>query len=639
MLDDKLDYDVPHPIGRATASRRSLRVAVATGVLLACVATTIPSISAAVPEPAPVVGVTGTAAPSAAPPEKCGTGDRPETALQGQVPWADRLSGRAAEGYNCNLEIVGEFASASFANFDSYRTCVYYTDNEGGSGMAEGGGVVLDVSDPANPVKTDYLTARAMGNGGESLRVNQKRGLLVTNHYNTAQTSGDSDVVRALAVYDLKKDCRHPELLADVIMPAAEGHEGCFQPDGNVYYMASIGTITPIDLTNPRKPRQLSDPWPLPIHGCSISDDGKRGYLASMSGTLVAAAGAEDAAKCPGMLVVDTSAVQQLQRNAEFKIISCFATPDAVVQQSTYPLRYGNRPYLFDWSEAVDIPTSPCPSSTTNFGYGWFVDISDEKNPYEVSKLQTEVMLPQHCATVAADRGPQTQGHTHGDAFWGFGSIAFTYDMHYCRPDRLHNPTILGCANFGSGLRVFDIRNPRAPQEIAYYNTGTAGPTHPALDFAVAPPVIRRDLGMIFWVTLNGGFHAAKFREGVWPFKGDDRCPSSSDYFAKQYDTGFAACRAAAERRGGTAAQRKPASAQHSSSADGDSAPAQVAAPSTRRDSATGAGAASAKPSASVTQDLATTGVGTPLGWLVSTALLMVSAGLLLRRRAARAKR
>ena len=95
------------------------------------------------------------------PKAECGPGDLIETGLQGQVPMADRLSGRSKQGYNCNLTMIGNFQSSAFANMDSYRNCVYYTDNSGGNGSstgqggpADGGGVVLDVSDPTKPVKT-----------------------------------------------------------------------------------------------------------------------------------------------------------------------------------------------------------------------------------------------------------------------------------------------------------------------------------------------------------------------------------------------------------------------------------------------------------------------------------------------------
>jgi len=59
----------------------------------------------------------------AVPKASCRPGDKVETGLQGQVPLADRLSGRAAEGYHCNLDLVGGFLSGSFANFDTYKDC------------------------------------------------------------------------------------------------------------------------------------------------------------------------------------------------------------------------------------------------------------------------------------------------------------------------------------------------------------------------------------------------------------------------------------------------------------------------------------------------------------------------------------
>src|SRR2546421_1801456 len=217
-------------------------------------------------------------------PAVCGPQDRPETALQGQLPQSDRASGRAAEGYTCNLTEVGFYPSTSFANFDTYGNCASYSDTIGLS-SAEGGTIVLDVSDPRHPVQTAYLTARSTRNAGESLRVNQRRGILAADRY-VIPSAGpgqakltDPDTARSLAVYDLKGDCRHPKLLADVTMPSAVGHEGCFQPDGMVYYMASTATITPIDVSDPAHPRQLSEPKDWGVHGCSTSDDGKRGYF------------------------------------------------------------------------------------------------------------------------------------------------------------------------------------------------------------------------------------------------------------------------------------------------------------------------------------------------------------------------
>ena len=115
----------------------------------------------------------GAADVHAASPAACGPGDLLETGLQGQIPGADRATGRAAAGYTCNLREVGFYPSTSFANFDTYGNCAYYSDTIG-LYSAEGGTIVLDVSDPRKPVKTDYLTARATRNAGESLRVGER---------------------------------------------------------------------------------------------------------------------------------------------------------------------------------------------------------------------------------------------------------------------------------------------------------------------------------------------------------------------------------------------------------------------------------------------------------------------------------
>jgi Arc/MetJ family transcription regulator len=38
------------------------------------------------------------------------------------------MSGRAREGYFCNLRVIGGFASRSYANFDTYENWAYYTE-------------------------------------------------------------------------------------------------------------------------------------------------------------------------------------------------------------------------------------------------------------------------------------------------------------------------------------------------------------------------------------------------------------------------------------------------------------------------------------------------------------------------------
>jgi hypothetical protein len=486
---------------------------------------------------AAVLALLGAGDAHAASPAVCGPDDRVETGLQGQLPQADRASGRAADGYTCNLREVGFFPSTSFANFDTYENCAYYSDTIG-LYSAEGGTIVLDVSDPRAPKQTDYLTAGPFRNAGESLRVNRKRGLLVADRYtiNSYGRVDDTDSPRQIAVYDVKGDCRKPKLLADTVMPSAVGHEGCFQPDGMVYYMASTDTITPIDLTDPANPKQLSEPWARGIHGCSTSDDGKRGYFGDIG--------------VGRLLIADTSEVQARKPGAVMKDVSEVLTPGNAGQQATIPISYKGKPYLIDWSEFVDLghQCTPGDGSESNYGYAMIFDISDDTKPKLVSKMQTEVQLPENCDKVLADSAfVTTTGLDKGDVFPLIGSRVFLYDTHMCSTDRLHDPTIVACASFGSGIRVYDIRDPAAPREIAYYNPGSVkSPDGTAFvaNATVARPVVRSDLGQIWFPDIAKGFHVIQFRDGVWPFKGTDPCPHE-DYYLEQYDLGYGDCRKA----------------------------------------------------------------------------------------------
>jgi hypothetical protein len=474
----------------------------------------------------------------AASPARCGPNDRPETGLQGQVPMADRASGRSHEGYTCNLTEVGFMESSSFANFDTYKNCAYYSDTIGATN-AEGGTVVVDVSDPRKPVQTAYLTERAAANAGESLRVHRKRKLLVADRYYLApgvSNYDDPDANRSLAVYDLSEDCRKPELLADVVMPSAIGHEGCFQADGMVYYMASTDNITPIDLSDPRHPKQLSEPQELGIHGCATNEDGTRAYLSDIgTGRFV---------------VADTSEVQARKQDAKIKVIGELPNPGNDGQQSSVPIFYDGHPYVLSFAEYAELGRS-CqsrPDRESNFGYPYIVDIGDERKPKFVTKIFNEVTLPENCAAVAGDSATfPTNGTTKGDVFSVVGSRVFLYDSHYCSTDRTHDPTIAACASFGSGIRVYDIRNPRTVREIAYFNPGTVdAPAGAVANATVGRPVIRSDLRQIWFADIAKGFHTVQFREGVWPFPGQDPCPHRDPYLA-QYDLNYHDCRV--ERR------------------------------------------------------------------------------------------
>ena len=97
-----------------------------------------------------------------------------------------------------------------------------------------------------------------------------------------------------------------------------------------------------------------------------------------------------------------------------------------------------------------------------------------------VSKLMLEVNDPANCAKMA-DRLPGRH-----QALDNYG-----YSSHYCTPDTPTDAKILACGYWGAGLRVFDIRDPYKPREIAYYKP-------PAQRMKVLP-------GSSMWNDARGG--------------------------------------------------------------------------------------------------------------------------------------
>src|ERR1051325_7689021 len=160
----------------------------------------------------------------------CSRMDRTETGLQGQTTPDERSSGRSERGFNCNLELVGQFQGEGAFSQDGpafLDNCAYYA-TENRSGQKHAGVVVLDVSDPAHPQPTAYLDDTPAGrNPHETLKVNEARKLLAV-----AENNGPN-----FAVYDLSADCLHPMLKSSVTLPGSQAHMGGWAPDGKTYYV------------------------------------------------------------------------------------------------------------------------------------------------------------------------------------------------------------------------------------------------------------------------------------------------------------------------------------------------------------------------------------------------------------------
>jgi hypothetical protein len=469
----------------------------------------------------------------------CGPGDHPETALQGQVPANLRASG--FHGFNCNLQLVGQsrgdganWQTAEFKDRAGH-TCAYHGTAFTTANRTNVGVPVIDLTNPANPTPTAYLSTTSMLDPWESLKVNERRQLLGADNGHNGAGGPEVDF------YDISGDCRSPQLLSSLpvgtgadggVTAPIIGHEGSFAPDGLTYYGG--GRTVPnnyyaVDISNTTEPKLLAS-WNVPrvatgarTHGLSVSDDGTRGYFVSIGSVTPATLQDPNVPANNGLVIYDLTDIQQRKTNPQIRVISELYWKDGSVAQHTIPVTIAGKPYVIfvDEGGSGGITSSTqfeaaCAAGMPAFPMARIIDISDETNPSIASRVALETHAPKACSIVRPDIA---------------GLSIFTYGSHYCSVDNKQNATTLACGYFNSGIRVFDIRDPLRPKEIAYYNpagttTPSPGSNHVSIgqwrtggpDWCNAQVHLDAAAGTLWTTCQDNGLLTLKFTNNVWPF-------------------------------------------------------------------------------------------------------------------------
>lgn len=375
----------------------------------------------------------------------------------------------------CNVQVAGKLEVPHFLSMAWYKDCAYVNGNDSTA--------VIDVSDSTKPTLVTTLTTAGMTSNWESMKVNQTRGVLV----------GYQSFGPVMDVYDVAADCKAPVFKGSLALGGglSIGHAGNFSPDGTIYYASSLfsQTLFAVDIMQMDAPKVITqtfvgtDGMPINTHDLSIEKDGTRGYLTFTN----SASGLGNGT----IAIVDTSSIQARAKDAKGVAIKQVTWPDGSTTQFTTLVSIRGKDHLIVTDELgsgnCDDPNKP------QFGYARIFDISDETDPKLVAKILTEALDPKNCMEAIQKAG---------------GGLGFGVGTHYCNVDRTTDPRLLACGFWEGGLRIFDIRNPWQPKEVAYFDTmggSVPGRAHFRLD--------RKEV----WVTTGNtgsAFFVLKFPEG-----------------------------------------------------------------------------------------------------------------------------
>lgn len=401
-----------------------------------------------------------------------GPGDRPETGLQGQVPFAERQPPLGFQGFWCGARKVGQhalFNRGSYGDTQQIGRCAYSSMRDPSDLNAPTTGTaVLDVSAASQPEVVQILRTPAMIRAYSALEL---QGDIMVGAFKDFGPNGTNP----LDVYDVSGDCLKPRLLS-TFNTASGNHDGWLTADAKTYYGVPFGgadiRLDPnridlhiTDISDPTQPRHLLS-WnrrQLPqevyertnatrnFHDVSSNADGTRLYLALY--------GAGSCAN--GLLILDSSDIALRRSNPQLGYISFLSWCDQQIDPdfgdgstasshaTEYVIHENGKEYVVTTDEGSALGGSPqgmCNQRT----YSRFIDISDERNPRVVSTFKPDVNKPENCAANVAGN------HTGGM-------------VHYVGFDDRYNMRLVLYASSNQGIRIVDFRDPENPKEIAYY--------------------------------------------------------------------------------------------------------------------------------------------------------------------------
>ena len=356
---------------------------------------------------------------------------------------------------------------------------------------------ILDVTDPAAPQCVAFIPGPE---NSWTIQIQVAAGKMITALERIAPGWGEVDgkpFSEGLLIWDLSDPVK-PRQLGHYRTQSTGTHRNFY--DGGPLVHAAGGApgfdgkiYQIVDISDPGKPREVSRFW-LPeqeeraaksgarfsLHG-PAHVEGKRAYLPYGDG---------------GAIILDISDASRP------KMVSRLLFHGLCSRQGIHTyLPLPRRRLALINDEAI------AENGDENLNLAGIVDIKDEKEPRLISLFPQPVPPPESGLKNFFDKGgrfgPHNQHHPNHQA---------------CLEDR---DDIAYLTYFNAGLRVYDIRDPRTPKEIAYFippDPKERIGTKPSRLVAQAEDVLVDRRGCIYISEKNQGIYILRLKE-IWPYE------------------------------------------------------------------------------------------------------------------------
>jgi hypothetical protein len=401
-----------------------------------------------------------------------------------------------------NTELVGHVAppqSGGYADVWAHKDVAYLGNLRQGDCRPANGVWAIDLRDPARPRPLGSF-AKFPGSDGEDVWVGSVRTKAFTGDLAAVglqRCSRQDPGFAGLALYDVSNPARPRELgRFETGVPSGVHELGVVQrPDGRVLALAAVpysfnlsqgrqGDLRIVDITDPRRPRQLAD-WDVRRDGPAEA----RGQLAARRDVFCHSAW--PFAKGTKLFASFWSA------GVQFLDIADPAAP-RLIGQTPYRDEDGYRGAHSGWfndDETLFVQNDEAMSaigsgSRASWTFQRVFDTRSLERPQLVSTFATESAVPGRDGRVATD---------------GIYSV--------------HNAVIEGDLEYASwysdGVRVVDLADPRRPREVAWF---VPPPSSPRQTAATAQNG-RRDMPVVWGVyPWKGMVLASDMNSGLWVF-------------------------------------------------------------------------------------------------------------------------